>query len=305
MSETSKTTIFFGSGPVAAQSLQKLLLWQPVAAVVTKRTPAHHKEPAPVETLANQHNIPLFFADTKAELDTLITSGTLPNTLFGIVIDYGVIMSKQTIEHFAKGIINSHFSLLPEWRGADPITFALLSGQQTTGVSIMCIDEGLDTGDLLTTAPYTIKSTDTNTSLTNELISLSDTLLRQCIPGYLDGTITPHPQPQAIATYSKKLHKTSGVINCNKPATVIEREIRAFEGWPTSRLLVQDTWITIHVGRLANEPIPAGTLAIYNKQLLLGTRLGSLEILSLQPAGKKIMDAPAFINGYAHLATKV
>ena len=156
--QTLQPTVFFGSGPVAAASLKALMQWQPISAVVTKQTPPHHKEAAPVEVYAIQNNLPLLYADTKRQLEALV----LPDCAYGIVIDYGVIISDGVINHFPLGIINSHFSLLPEWRGADPITYALLSGQKTTGVSLMRIDAGLDTGPLIATKKVTITSDDTN-----------------------------------------------------------------------------------------------------------------------------------------------
>lgn len=302
MSTTSKTTIFFGSGPVAAECLQKMLSWQEVSAVVTKHTPPHHKQQAPVEIVAAAHNLPIYYADNKSDLDELFKSESFyKDAIFGIVIDYGVIISEQVINCFPKGIINSHFSILPEWRGADPITFSLLSGQTQTGVSLMLIDKGLDTGDLLATKIYDIKPTDNNKTLTSELINISDKLLKKTLKGYLNGDITPNEQPQQIATYSTKLSKASGTINANKPASVIEREIRAFSGWPTSRILVNETWITIHQAEISDFDAPVNSLVVNNKRLYFGTKNKSLNIKLLQPAGKKIMDAPAFINGYAHL----
>ena len=295
MMQISKPTVFFGSGPVAARSLELLLEWHVISAVVTKRTPPHHKEKAPVERIAEQYQLPILYADSKKELDSL----TLPSTDYGIVIDYGVIISGHTIDHFSLGIINSHFSILPEWRGADPITYALLSGQQKTGVSIMRIDEGLDTGPLLSTVEVPILQTDTNQSLTNKLVLASDTLLQTCLPKYSDGSLKVVQQPEHIATYSQKLSKSSGVLMPERTATELARQIRAFSGWPGSRLLYRDTWITIIKAEQSDAVVPLGELGIQNKALYFGCTDGSLVVHELQPAGKNIMSAAAFINGYA------
>ena len=293
--QTLQPTLFFGSGPVAAASLERLIAWHPVAAVITKRTPAHHKEPAPIETLASRLTLPLLYADTRQELDTL----ELPTAPYGIVIDYGVIISEQVIRSFPLGIINSHFSILPEWRGADPITYAILSGQATTGVSIMLIDKGLDTGPLLAAESLAIDQTDTTVSLTKKLIHLSDTLLHTTLPQYANYEISPAPQAATIATYSQKLSKQSGSINPLRTATELAREVRAFAGWPNSRLVYNNVWLTITQAVACNYIVPAGSLTIHEGKLLYGCKGGSLTITELQPAGKNKMDAPAFINGYA------
>lgn len=296
MNQTLPPAIFFGSGPVAAASLQKLLSWQPICAVVTKRTPPHHKEAAPVVQIAQAHGLPLLYANTKAELDAL----AIPTCRYGIVIDYGVIISQKVIDYFELGIINSHFSLLPEWRGADPITYAILSGQQATGVSVMRIDSGMDTGPLLATIDVTITTDETGVSLTNKLVQASDDILQTTLPSYVAGTLQPYNQPDhIIATYSQKLHKQDGILRPDRTATELARQVRAFRGWPTSRLLCGATWLTIVSAQPSDVAASFGELVIHNKQLYYGCALGSLHITQLQPAGKKIMDATAFLNGYA------
>ncbi len=295
MRPTLKPTIFFGSGPVAARSLQLLLDWHPVGIVVTKRTPPHHKEKAPVESVAQLHQLPILYADSKKELDAL----DLPVADYGIVIDYGVIIGTHTIGHFPLGIINSHFSILPQWRGADPITYALLSGQSKTGVSIMRIDEGLDTGPLLTTSELDITETDTNQSLTKKLILTSDALLKNTLPAYADGSQSVYEQPHRIATYSQKLTKSSGVLLPERTASELARQVRAFSGWPGSRLLYKGMWLTVTQAEPSTVRTPLGELSVVNKLLYFGCADGSLCIHELQPAGKKSMSAAAFINGYA------
>lgn len=295
MKPTLKPAIFFGSGPVATESLARLAAWHPISLVVTKRAPPHHKDPAPVETYAREHNIEVLFADTKQELDMI----KLPITSYGIVIDYGVIISQKVIEHFPLGIINSHFSKLPEWRGADPISFAILSGQTTTGVSLMCIDQGMDTGPLLATENLDIQSDDSSISLTLKLVNLSDNMLQRALPAYANGTITPVPQPNNVATYSSKLVKQNGVLNTLRPATEIARQVRAFASWPNSRFLRHDTWLTITKAHASDYPLPKDELVHRDGVLYLGCKTGSLAITELQPAGKNKMSVAAFMNGYA------
>jgi methionyl-tRNA formyltransferase len=307
MKQTLQPTIFFGSGPVAAECLALLIEWHPIAMVVTKRTPPHHKELAPVEVFAKQNNLAISYADTKSELDAL----ELPNTPYGIVIDYGVIISSNTINKFPLGILNSHFSLLPEWRGADPITFSLLSGQEESGVTLMRIDEGLDTGDIIAGTPLQIEINDTNTTLTKKLIELSDAQLRAILPLYITGEALPLPQSQSentVATYSRKLTKKDGLLDIQKPATVLEREIRAFNEWPKSKLQLGEKLIVIVCAASVSDiSLSQGRIEVTDtKELLVGTRVGSLQIHELMPLGKSKMTTAAFLNGYrSQLSTHV
>src|SRR5262249_45964550 len=156
---------------------------------------------------------------------------------------FGIIVSQKTIDYFPLGIINSHFSLLPQWRGADPITFSILSGQKQTGVSLMLLVAAMDEGPLLSQGVYDIEPDETTPSLTDSLIKLSHALLVDALPRYAAGDITARSQ-EVVAqmmgiptepSYSRKLTKEDGIIDWKKPAEQIEREIRAFADWPKSR----------------------------------------------------------------------
>ncbi len=301
MKQTSKTIVFFGSGPVAAASLESLLNEFTIELVVTKHKPTHHKDPAPVEELAKKHGLQLAYADSKHELDTVIDTLN-PASTCGVVIDYGVIISQHVIDYFSLGIVNSHFSLLPEWRGADPITFSLLSGQADTGVSLMIIDEGLDTGAIIAETPVAISSHDTGESLTQKLIDASNAQLAAILPLYIDGAAVGVPQDthERIASYSRKLTKQDGYIDVLKPASALEREIRAFSEWPKSKLVINDSLtVIITKAQVLSQQLAPGELVITDaKELLLGTRVGSLSIIELMPLGKQKMSAAAFLNGY-------
>lgn len=291
--------VFFGSGPVAAESLEKLLSWADIELIVTKRRAEHHKDPAPVETIANTNNIKLSYANTKKELEKLILD-IKPKSKIGLVIDYGVIISKPTIEYFELGIVNSHFSLLPAWRGADPITFSILSGQTETGVTLMTIDEGLDTGPILVKSKFSLDDSWNNQQLTAELIDLSDQLLQENVPKYIDGTLTPQPQlANDITTYSRMLTKHDAILDPNKPASQLAREIRAYSEWPKSKLILKNgQQLIITEAVPAEEQLDIGQIIIVDNKMLLGCRIGSLNITALKPAGKKSMDVRSFLNGY-------
>ncbi len=148
MKKTSETIVFFGSGPVAAASLKALADNFEIEHVITKQAPLHHRGSIPVVETAEDLGLPILFANNRSQLDQAILGLDFKSRV-GIIIDYGVIVSRSVIDKFPFGILNSHFSLLPQWRGADPITFSILSGQTETGVSIMLIVEELDEGQLI------------------------------------------------------------------------------------------------------------------------------------------------------------
>jgi methionyl-tRNA formyltransferase len=303
MNQKSKTVVFFGNGPVASESLKLLAKWCKIEFVVTKYKPVHHKDKAPTEETAKELKIPLHFVNNKHDLENLIKT-IKPKSEVGIVIDFGVIITQQTIDYFDFGIVNSHFSLLPEWRGADPISFAILSGQKLTGVSLMTIDNGLDTGNLLSEEKLKIKNSETTDSLTSSLIELSDNMLQKTMPLYLENKIKPLPQNASkIATYSVKLKKTDAQIDPNKFAAQIYREIKAYSVWPKSKLMLKNTQVVItKANTLPEKNIPIGEVIISeNKNLWLGCKNSTLEILEVKPAGKNTMSAGSFINGYSSL----
>lgn len=308
MKTKSETVVFFGSGPVAARSLELLLQNFAVELVITKPRPAHHKGPVPVLETAQKHGLPVETVSTKKELDALVAARPARSRV-GILIDFGIIVSQEVIDYFELGIINSHFSLLPEWRGADPITFAVLSGQKKTGVSLMLLVAAMDEGPLLAVGEYELPAEITTPALTEGLIELSDALLREILPAYLSGDLRPMSQDQAAelvgispnATYSRKLSKQDGVLDLHKPAGQLAREIRAFIEWPKSRLTIGDIDVIVTAAHAvpgdSGQPgdiqvdIHAGTLHCQCGE-------GQLAITRLKPAGKREMSIAEFISGY-------
>lgn len=298
MKATSKPIVFFGSGPVAAASLELLAEDFTIEAVVTKPRPAHHKGDVPVIRVAESLGLPVHTVTNRRSLDELIQTSPFQSEV-AILIDFGIIVSQKSIDYFPFGIVNSHFSLLPEWRGADPITFAILSGQKATGVSLMLLVQAMDEGPLLGYGVYEIAPDETVPLLTDGLIKLSHALLVAIVPDYLEGNIVAQPQTTKIEpTYSRKITKEDGIINWQKTAVQLDREIRAFLGWPksTTTLAGRDVVITkAHVVNLSGEP---GKATIQNKALVVFCGENALEIDALKPAGKQEMTGQAFLAGY-------
>jgi len=285
--------VFFGSGPVAAKSLSLLKTNFDVEAVVTKPTTEDEMKRA-------ANGAAIYLVSNKQELSELLSERPFSSEV-GILIDFGIIVTRDVIDYFPKGIINSHFSLLPEWRGADPITFAILSGQTKTGVSLMLIDEGMDTGQIIRQKSLPISADETTATLTDKLIELSDQLLKSDLPTYVAGKLPARAQPHPDrATYSRKLTKEDGLLDFRKSARQLEREVRAFIEWPKSHAKLADFDVIITKASVTDNGGEPGTVTVKDKRLLINCGEGALVIEKLKPAGKSEMTAGAFLAGYSN-----
>lgn len=298
MKQISNPIVFFGSGPVAAESLRRLASYAPIEAVITKPRAEHHHGDVPVLQLAEKLELPVFTVTTKRELDALLDEHHFASRV-GVLVDFGIIVSQKVIDAFPLGIVNSHFSLLPEWRGADPITFSILSGQRETGVTLMLLVAAMDEGPILAFAKLLITPTTTTPQLTDELIALSDTLLAEILPGYLEGSIVPVPQDASVEpSYSRKLAKSDGAIVWDKSAEQLEREVRAFITWPKSYTTIGDLEVVITRAHVIAATGTPGTFVNRGGQLVAFCGQDALVIDELKPAGKQKMTGQAFLAGY-------
>lgn len=287
----SKKLVFFGSGPVAAKALKLLVNDFNIEAIITKPKPSHHKGNFPVLDLVKELGLKAFTPTNKQELLNLFKKNPVQSQL-GLVIDYGIIIPKAVIDYFPLGIINSHFSLLPKWRGADPITFAILNGDEITGVSLMLINEKLDEGLLLDQQTLVIPTGITTPELTDALIKLSHVMLREDIPKYLAGELKPYSQQADIIepTYSRKLTKEDGTVDWRKPALRLEREVRAYAGWPKSTAKIFGHEVIVTKARVAKNQ--------NDGNLIIECQPDYLEILELVGPSGKTMTGGDFLHGY-------
>lgn len=298
MTKKSNKIVFFGSGPVAAKSLSLLKDYLEIEAVITKDSTKRLMQTVVSETT-------VLCANSKTELNSLIKNERF-NSKIAVLIDFGIIVNQEVIDSFQLGIVNSHFSLLPQLRGADPITFSLLSGQAKTGVSLMLLSAGMDEGLILAQSEYEIKPDTNATKLTDDLIDLSDGLLKACLPEYVNGNIVPISQTSAAEmmglsptpTYSRKLTKEDGLIDWTKDAIQIEREIRAYREWPKSYTVVCGINLIIRKADVVNVTGEPGKYKADRKSLVIYCGKDALDIKILQPSGKKEMPISAFLNGY-------
>ena len=295
----NNSIVFFGTGQTSLEALQCLSEEFFIELVVTK-PPATNSAGKPfknaVHSWAEDNHIPVINPKNKTELAELLKEVN-PQSQLGIVLDFGMIIPAEVIDMFTKGILNSHFSLLPKYRGANPIRAALLNGDNTSGVTIIRITPGLDDGPILTWSEIDIAGLNA-VELREELSKINCALLPETVELYLNNQLEPIEQDDQEATHTHKTTKADGQIDTNKSSKVLAQEVLAYAGWPKSYIAIDDKEIIIIEANQSDVSVPKGEFFADNKKLYLGCSGGSLEITKLQPQGKAPMDAQGFINGY-------
>lgn len=218
-----------------------------------------------------------------------------------IVVGYGRIIPPWMLQLPPLGNINVHGSLLPKYRGAAPIQWAIASGETVTGVTTMQLDEGLDTGDILLQSEMPIEPQDTAITLAPPLASLGADLLLDTLRGLEQKTVTPVPQDHSRATLAPILKKEDGLIDFNRTATEIHNRLRGFQPWPGAHTLFRNKNLKVIEARPLSGKLSLekGELRGQGDKLLVGCGAGTiLELMQLQPEGKKAMSARDFLSGY-------
>jgi methionyl-tRNA formyltransferase len=217
-----------------------------------------------------------------------------------VVVAYGHILPKSFLDAPVLGCINIHGSLLPRWRGAAPIHRAILAGDAETGVTIMRMDEGLDTGPMLLAESTPISAADTAESVHDRLAELGARLIVSTLDGLLARTLEPVPQSEEGVTYANKLGKEEGALDWRRPAAELERKVRAFHPWPGTWFEVQAERIKVLAAGLALAGGAPGTLSVARDGFpVVACGIGGLRLLKLQRAGKSAQSADAFLRGFA------
>jgi methionyl-tRNA formyltransferase len=223
------------------------------------------------------------------------------NADVGVVVAYGKILPETLLNDVPHGWVNAHASLLPRWRGASPIQHAILAGDAVTGVTLMQLEPGMDTGPTFASSKVPIPPTSTTASLAAELAAVSAQLFAEHLLGYLTGERRLIPQPATGITTAPRITPADGVAHWSEPASVIERAVRAFTPWPG---------VTTHAGKLTLKILaascvagsaPPGFVAAHTRGCSVGTGQGLLILEHVQPAGKKPMDVHAFLRGHPEI----
>ena len=253
------------------------------------------------ESYAEAHAIPVYSPMSKTELQSTIEN--IPADI-GVLAAYGRIVPQSVIDHFRYGILNIHPSLLPLYRGSTPIEQLLLDGADQTGVSIMLLDAGMDTGRIYAQAKLGVARNISKNNLCSSLTILGRDTLLDTLPGVLAGNLAPRPQDDSLASYTERITKQEGRLDPQKhTAEDLERQIRAYAGWPSSYFFINSKRTIVHsASASAQTTLEAGTLQYKESQLVLGCKKGHLIIDSIQPESKKAMSSSEYINSQPILA---
>ncbi|MDQ4075134.1 MAG: methionyl-tRNA formyltransferase [Chloroflexota bacterium] len=304
-----KRALFMGTPAFAVPSLEALAALKEVeiTCVVTQPDrPAGRGrtlQPSAVKARALELQLPVWTPENlKAEAEQIKLRELAPDVL--VVAAYGEILRPAVLDIPPYGAINVHASLLPRHRGAAPVAGALLSGDEETGVTIMLMDEGMDTGPILARRAIPIREDHTRGTLTEELAQLGADLLTETLPRWLAGEIEPQPQDDEAATYTRLIRKEHGQLDWDRPATELANQVRAFDPWPSTYTTWQGQRLKVLEANVLQErtglpdDVPPGTVVRAGEAIAAATGDGWLELRRVQLAGKTATDTEEFVKGY-------
>lgn len=295
--------IFAGTPDFAARHLDALLSSEhQIVGVFTQpdRPAGRGKKlmPSPVKVLAEEKGLPVYQPASLRPQDNQQLVADL-NADIMVVVAYGLILPKAVLEMPRLGCINVHGSLLPRWRGAAPIQRSLWAGDSETGVTIMQMDVGLDTGDMLYKLSCPITAEDTSATLYDKLAQLGPQGLIETLQQLAEGRAQPQVQDETLATYAEKLSKEEARIDWSLSACELERCIRAFNPWPMSYLMIDEQPVKVWKASaldIQSDAAPGTIIDATKLGIQVATGEGVLNLESLQPAGKKAMSAQDLLN---------
>ena len=293
--------VFLGTPAFAVSTLEYIVeAGHKVVAVVTQpdrpRGRGQHPAPPPVKEAALRLSLPVYQPERVRRPEAVEHLRALaPEAM--VVVGYGQIIPQTVIDLAPLGIINVHASLLPKYRGAGPVQWAIINGETRTGVTTMRINAGLDTGDMLLKAETEIGPDETAVELGGRLAVLGADLLVRTLDGMARGVITPQPQNPAEATYAPLLKKGDGVIDWTQPATAIHNRVRGLQPWPGASTLFRGQALHIWRSRPHTGQGAAPGHFVSLKPLVVSCGSGSLELLEVQVEGRKRISASDFGNG--------
>lgn len=294
-----------GSPDFSLSTLRALASAYEVVGVVTQPDRASGRgrelKAPPVKTLALELGIPVMQPEKLRQPEAMQQLRAWNPDLI-VVAAFGQLLRKDVLDLPRYGCLNVHASLLPRWRGAAPINAAILAGDEETGVTIMIMDVGLDTGPMLSRKSIRIMPDDTAGSVFEKLSTLGADLLLETLPDYLSGKLQPVPQPEEGMTYAPMMKKEEGQLNFSHDVHELERRVRAFNPWPGAFMDFDGVLLKVHRARVENGNAAEGQRLIIQDQPAVGARGGILVLEEVQPAGKKSMSGKSFLAGARHWA---
>jgi methionyl-tRNA formyltransferase len=304
MSESLRI-VFAGTPEFAAEHLKALLdtPHQIIAVYSQPDRPAGRGQkltPSPVKQLAVEHGIPVYQPASLRNAEAQTELAALKPDLL-VVVAYGLILPQAVLDIPRLGCINSHASLLPRWRGAAPIQRAVEAGDAESGVTVMQMEAGLDTGPMLLKVSTPISAADTGGSLHDRLASLGPQAVIQAIGGLAAGNLVGEVQDDSLATYAHKLSKDEARLDWSRPAVELERLVRAFHPWPICHSTLNGEAIKVHAVQLSEEQgegsgAPGTLLAADKSGLTVACGEGALRLTRLQLPGGKALNFSDLYN---------
>ena len=299
--------LFMGTPDFAAVTLEQLITsGHELLGVVTQpdkqKGRGHELSFSPVKELAVKHNIPVFQPVKAKDPEFLeLVRSMAPQVI--VVAAFGQILPKALLDIPPYGCINVHGSLLPKYRGAAPIQYSIIDGEPETGITIMYMDVGIDTGDIILQAKLPIAENETGGSLFDKMAELGADLLLEALQQLEEGRAVRIPQDNEKATYVKILSKEMGLLDFKQPAVKLERLIRGLNPWPTAYTSLFGKTLKLwqaHVEALDRPSVlPGEVVEVRKDSLVVATGDGALVVKELQLEGKKRMTAEAFLRGYS------
>lgn len=303
--------VFMGTPDFSVPALENIAKRYEVVAVVTQQDRpkgrGHKMQYTPVKEKAIELEIPVYQPKRVKDPEFVDILKTLKPDVI-VVIAFGQILSKEILELPKYGCINVHASLLPKYRGAAPIQWAVINGDKKSGVTTMYMAEGLDTGDIIDTSEIVLDEKETGGSLFDKLANLGGKLILNTLDKLETGTATRTRQDDARSTYAGKITKELGKIDFTKSAVEIERLIRGLNPWPSAFTYMDDKMLKIWNADVLEETVEEepGTITEVNKKFIkVATGEGYLLLKEIQLEGKKRMDVTSFLNGYNFTTNKL
>lgn len=293
--------VFMGTPDFAVPVLERLIAEHEVIGVVTQpdRPAGRNRQVqfSPVKQAALAANIPVFQPEKIRRPDAIATLRQWTPDVY-IVAAFGQILPQTVLDIPAHGSVNVHASLLPRWRGAAPIQAVIRAGDAETGITIMKMDAGLDTGPMLSQRSIPLAADETGASLHDKLAQLGGDLLIDTLPGYLSGAIQPTPQDNELATLAPRIDKEEGRIDWTQPAAHIERTVRAFTPWPGTFSTWNGQTLKILAGNVISGRAEPGKVVAVSGGLAIGTGEGLYAPERLQLQGRNAVTSADFVRGY-------
>ena len=303
--------VFMGTPDFSVPALENIAKKYEVVAVVTQQDRpkgrGHKMQYTPVKEKAIELEIPVYQPKRVKDPEFVDILKTLKPDVI-VVIAFGQILSKEILELPKYGCINVHASLLPKYRGAAPIQWAVINGDKKSGVTTMYMAEGLDTGDIIDTSEIVLDEKETGGSLFDKLADLGGKLILNTLDKLETGTATRTRQDDARSTYAGNITKELGKIDFTKSAAEIERLIRGLNPWPSAFTYMDDKMLKIWNADVLEETVEEdpGTITEVNKKFIkVATGEGYLLLKEIQLEGKKRMNVTSFLNGYNFTANKL